>query len=296
MTSHSAEVLSPVVVAVVAAHNAPDDLPERCAALAPQVESIVIVDDGTFSVDAADYSGHPTTVIMLERNVGIAGALNAGVAAAASRGATHVLVLDQDSRVEDGYVAAALTLFTREAASGVTLVAAVPETVENERITVQRDGRPFDPIQSGQLMSVAAIEKVGPFAEDFVIDAVDSEYTLRARREGYEFSVVPDSDLEHTLGEPSPLFVFGRHLRLFGKLRYRRYHRPFRTYYMVRNGWTLWRRHRPGNAAWLIRRTAFMCVDVTFNALTAPDRGDQVRAAARGVGDALRGRMGPIRP
>lgn len=296
VSSDPAAPLSPVVVAVVAAHNAPADLPARCAELAPQVASTVIVDDGTFSVDAADYASHPTHVVSLQENRGIAGALNAGVARARSQGATHVLVLDQDSRVAPGYVAAGLDVFRAEEAAGVRLVAAVPETVENERITVLRDGRPFDPIQSGQLMSVAAIAQVGPFADDFVIDSVDSEYTLRARGAGYEFAVVPGSDLEHTLGEPSPLVLFGRHLTLLGKPRFRRYHRPFRTYYMVRNGLTLWRRHHRGNLGWLVHRTAFMLVDVSFNTLTAPDRWQQLRAGLRGLRDAARGRMGAIRP
>lgn len=295
MSSTPAAPPTPVVVAVIAAHNAPADLPIRCAELASQVDATVIVDDGTFSVDAAAYTSHPTRVVPLAENRGIAGALNAGVTQARELGATHVLVLDQDSRVAAGYVAAALQVIDFESAVGTRLAAVVPETVENERITLLRNGRPFDPIQSGQLMPVSAIEKIGPFAEDFVIDSVDSEYTLRARGAGYEFAVAPGSVLDHSLGEPSPLMILGRHLTLFGKPRFRRYHRPFRTYYMVRNGLALWRRHRRGNLAWLTHRTAFMLVDVSFNTLTAPDRWLQVRAALRGLRDAARGRMGAFR-
>jgi rhamnosyltransferase len=285
---------SPIVVAVVAAYNAPADLPVRCAALAPQVELVIIVDDGSSTVDAADYADNPTRVIPLPRNLGIAGALNAGYRAAREYGATHILVLDQDSQVEDGYVAAGLARFESELAAGVEIVSAVPETVEEERITVRRDGRPFDPIQSGQLMSVDAIDRVGPFADDFVIDSVDSEYTLRARARGFEFTVVPGSRLQHTLGEPTPLLVFGRHLRLLGKPRFSRYHQPFRTYYMVRNGLLLWRRHARGNLRWLLHRPGYMMIDVSFNALSAPDTPAQIRAITRGVRDAIANRAGPI--
>ncbi len=282
-------------MAVISAYHPPADLGARARELLEQVERVLVVDDGSATARALDFDDERVEVIDLPENRGIAGALNVGVAAARDAGATHVLILDQDSLVPEGYVALLHAGLRAKEDAGERVAAVVPATVEGDVITtIGGSDRPLDPIQSGQLLPVSAIAAIGPFGERLVIDAVDSEYTLRARRRGYELYVVPGADLGHSLGELTPLIVFGAHVSVFGRRRYWRYHAPFRTYYMVRNGLALWRLHRRGNVGWLLRRTAYLVVDVSYTSLASPDRVAQFTAVGCALRDTLRRRLGRI--
>ncbi|PZU46385.1 MAG: hypothetical protein DI566_07795 [Microbacterium sp.] len=283
-------------VAVISAYHPPSDLAGRAQELLDQVERVIVVDDGSDAVRTWEVTSSRLETIDLRQNRGIAGALNAGLERAAQLGARFALVLDQDSIVPTGYVERARAFMEGSLAAGSPVAAVAPALVEGDEISVISGGRPLDPIQSGQVILLAAFDKIGPLADDFVIDAVDSEYTLRARSAGYEIYLVPGLELGHSLGELRPLIVFGRHRRILGRQRYWRYHAPFRTYYMVRNGLLLWRRHRRGAVLWLMRRTAYLLVDVSYTSLASPDRRAQFVAAAHGFRDAVRGRSGRIAP
>lgn len=285
----------PGTIAVVSAYHPPADLGARLEALLSQVERVVVVDDGSSSARDLAFSNDRIELIELPANRGIAGALNIGIRRAEQLGATQVLVLDQDSVVPEGYVATCHADLRDAQDRGLRVAAVVPATVEGHVIsTIGVGDRPLDPIQSGQLLALSAVASIGPFDERLVIDAVDSEYTLRARRAGYELLTVPGADLGHSLGELSPLIVFGRHRSILGRPRYWRYHAPFRTYYMVRNGLALWRMHRRGNVVWLVRRTAYLVMDVTCTSIASPDRGAQFTAIRHALRDTLRRRLGRI--
>jgi rhamnosyltransferase len=284
-----------VIIAVIPAFHPPRELAKRLERLLDQVYRIVIVDDGSDSLRTLGLADDRIEVVMLNANSGIATALNTGISRARLRGATHILTLDQDSEIPNGYVAAALEVFASNEFRAIPVAAAVPAAVEGIRVTtVRHSDSARDPVQSGQLLSVVAIERIGPFAEALVIDSVDSDYTLRARSHGYDLVTVPGSHLDHNLGDPAPIMLFGKHLTLFGKKRFKRYHPPFRTYYMVRNGLVLWRFHRRGNVRWLLHRTGYMALDVVFNSITSPDRLSQFTAIGHGLKDAVTGRLGRI--
>ena len=288
---------APRTIAVISAYRPPLDLGDRCADLLEQVERIVIVDDGSHSISSLGLDHERIALIDLAENRGIAGALNIGLKRAAKNGATHLLVLDQDSVVPPGYVQALHDTMREKQSEGFAVAAVVPATVEGDRITTIGDGdRPLDPIQSGQLVLVDAVGTIGTFDERLIIDAVDSEYTLRLRAKGFDLFTAPRAELGHSLGELEPLVIGGRHVSVRGRPRYWRYHAPFRTYYMVRNGLSLWRMHRRGNVGWLLRRTAYLVVDVTYTSLAAPDRRAQFTAIGHALRDVLRRRLGRIPP
>jgi rhamnosyltransferase len=159
---------------------------------------------------------------------------------------------------------------------------------------MDRDGHPFDPIQAGQVVRLDVFDRVGPFDESLFIDAVDSEYTLRAWRAGYRYVLVPDSDIGHELGTLVPLMFLGRHLVLGGRPRHLLYHAPFRTYYMVRNSVVLSRRYGRERASWTWRRTRLLSSMIIGGLLVAGDRRAQLVALYRGIRDGRAGIGGRI--
>jgi rhamnosyltransferase len=282
------------VVAVIPVYRAPDDLPDRVRRLATQVSHVVLVDDGSGSLPLA---GVDVEQIPLANNDGIAHALNIGIERARQLGATRVLTLDQDSAVPEGYVDELSRVIRSAEGRGVKVAAAVPAAAGGAKVLRTGDrmtAAPFDPIQSGQLLPVSTLDDVGPFAEDLFIDAVDSDFWLRADLRGYSFVVAESAEIEHGLGELRPVRVFGRHLVLGGRPRHVLYHSPFRTYYMVRNSALLHRRYGKSRRSWIRLRRRKMTEMVLGCIALSDDRGAQLRAVRAGFRDARRGALGKI--
>ncbi|UGS28089.1 glycosyltransferase [Microbacterium resistens] len=291
MTQSTTDV---VVSAVIPTFRAPEALRERVPELLAQVQTVILVDDGTATTSALGIDDPRVEVIELPENGGIARALNVGFDAARTRGATHVLTLDQDSWIPEGYVERALRALSDAIRRGEEPVGAVPSSAGGTRVVLDREGVPFDPIQAGQLVRMDVFDRLGGFDETLFIDAVDSEYTLRAWQHGSRYVLVPDSDIGHELGTLVPLTVFGRRLVLGGRPRHLLYHAPFRTYYMVRNSVVLARRYGRERRAWTRRRTRLLTSMILGGLLVAGDRRAQLLALREGIRDGRAGVGGRI--
>ena len=58
-------------------------------------------------------------------------------------------------------------------------------------------------ISSGSLLALAVYEQIGPFRDEFFIDHVDTEYCLRARRQGFRILQTRRPSMSHTVGAPT---------------------------------------------------------------------------------------------
>jgi len=281
------------VVAVIPVYRPPADFSDRVKELRTQVDDVVLVDDGSGTLPLAALDDVHILQISLPENAGIATALNAGMVVAEERGATHLLTLDQDSTVPPGYVELLVRAADR---AGSPLTVAVPASAGGAAVLRDVDGTPapFDPIQSGQLLTAEVWHRVGPFDESLFIDAVDSDFWFRALQTGISFVVVPEAHIDHGLGELRPIRILGRHLTLGGRPRHVLYHSPFRTYYMVRNSYVMHRRYVHAHRARLIKRDWKMFEMVFGCLLLSDDRGLQWRAIRAGLRDARRGSLGKI--
>lgn len=300
------------VTAVVVTYQ-PDvaALRELLDAVAPQVGSIVVVDNGSADATLADLSAavHAVggSVVPLGANFGIATAQNRGVDRAREAGATAVLLLDQDSVPAPDMVTVLERALAAPAPDGrpVGAVGAVarddrdgepPFVYAAQRFGPRRVDLPAEPgtrvevaflIASGCLVDVRALDAVGPMREDFFIDHVDLEWGVRARRAGWVLYAVVGADLRHELGD-DPRPVPGRdrtvHVQSVG-----------RNYFMTRNTLLLVRSPllptawRWGYLWWITKYTAYYVVAV------APRR-RRVPLLVRGLWDGALGRSGPMPP
>jgi GT2 family glycosyltransferase len=196
--------------------------------------------------------------LRLAQNLGFAGGCNAGMRAALASGADYVFLLNNDALVEPGTIAALQT-----ALDGNTQIAAASPKVyydTGERV-IQSVGLRVDP-DSGQarmlgsnehdrgqhdqvaerdalfgcamLIRRQAWEQIGEFWEPFFSYAEETDWCLRARRQGWRLLYVPEAVVLHrtssSLGWDSPLKVY---LIARNQLYLRRRHR--------RGGWRSWR-------------------------------------------------------
>lgn len=293
------------VVAVLSAFRPEPALVERCAALAPQVARVIVVDDGSGPAAEPVLAGLEQAGVLVLRqpeNRGIGAAMNRGIEAAREVGIEFVVTFDQDSSVPEGFIAALVDEYDTRAAEGLRVGMVAPEFFSATPQTRMEQGRGFleayAPIQSGLLMPLSAVDELGPQREDYFIDLVDTEYYLRARRAGLEAVCVPGLVLPHGFGHRLYLHFFGRRLRKrSGRPRMVAVSSPFRYYYRARNRVVLNREYAADPAGASLKRDARrdLLLDFAVALYSARGRLALLSVMRAGFRDGRRGVMGRMR-
>lgn len=243
----------------------------------------------------------------LGSNMGVAKAINVGIEAARATGADHVLLSDQDSVPAADMVAALMAVLDQYRAASPPVGAVGPlfrDEVTGTVLPVQVsiEGKffyghtmpgPEKPvvealslITSGSLIPLAVIDDVGPMREDLFIDYVDIEWCHRARSKGWAMLVAWRARMQHRMGD-SQLRVW------YMGWRQESAYGPDRVYYRVRNFIALCR--MPWIASrWKLRNAWYMAGVVYSQVVFGPTRVACLRSAFRGLGDGLKGRLGPL--
>jgi rhamnosyltransferase len=275
--------------AIVVTFNPDARLAGNLAAIARQVDRVVVVDNGSTGPlpdePAAEW-------IRLGENLGIAAALNRGVARAAALGYRWVLTMDQDSRVHPGLLAGLIDVYAAcPFRDEVAVLAANFTDVARNRLFVgfPSIGRPFVEqavaITSGSLVRLDAIHDAGAFRDDYFIDFVDHEFCLRLRRRGWRIVYSRRPLLDHAIGDPV------RH-ELAGLKPATSNHSALRRYYITRNRLvTSWNYFDTEPRAVVTDLWRFVGEAVVL-VLLEQNRWQKVRAILAGIQDAVRGRMG----
>lgn len=157
---------------------------------------------------------------------------------------THVVILDQDSRVPTQYIPQIISYFQSInhevgylAALGPTIIQKYTQEVYQSAIFRDQYLTPQfikrnEIIASGACISIEAFRNVGLEDERLFIDFVDSEWCFRAWNKGWKCGITPCLQLKHMVGRGE--LHIGSHIISLSA--------PFRYYYQYRNLLLLWRR------------------------------------------------------
>lgn len=297
----------PLIFAIAVTHRPDLGLLARVLqACRRQVSGLLVVDNGS-PLEQRRLMGAMAreldfALVELDKNQGIAAAQNRGIALARGAGASHVLLLDQDSVPAENMVSRLLAGL-QQAQVGSPVAAVGPRLVDRRsgvstpfvrigmlgvrRLTCAKReaGQCHETdflVASGALIPLAVLDAVGPMEDGLFIDNVDLEWCFRARAQGYRLLGVCDAVLEHSVGDQV--------VQVAGRALYR--HGPLRQYYIMRNRILLYRRaYSPW--AWVLQDFARMLVKVVLFGLVFTPRRENLRMMARGLRDGLRGRGGP---
>lgn len=236
-------------------------------------------------------------VQVLERNVGLAAAMNIGLAWVRDAGYGYALLFDQDSQVpatffadmHAAYIEADRLCDHRVAAVGPRIVSPVNNRAmpfklfsrwfrrSDLRVSgTQRLYRADFLISSGCMLSLAALEQIGPMRESYFIDNVDLEWCFRARSQGYQLVGTDMTVLHHSIGVASdnPLVKRGWVVS----------HSPLRSYYSTRNRFALYREpYAP--LGWKLRDFPRFVLKTLWLLLCSPQRVEYWREIRRGLAD-----------
>lgn len=278
-------------VAAVVVCYLPDEreLSANLAALEPQVDWVILVNNGPIKIN----SELVTEEISFGENLGVATAQNAGIKKAMALNADAVLLLDQDSRLYDGAVTQLQTALASD--SSLAAVGLVYRERHTQRICSFYNVRWWGQqrfsgaelaagevravdflIASGSLILISKLTDIGLMREDFFIDYIDTEWCIRAVKQGYQLAAVGGEMMSHALGDDADT-----------SMGIRRYP-PDRQYYFFRNGVRLMLdRMTPPRWKWVLfqkvlHRLIALPVGTNGSVLSA------IRLSARGLRDGIR--------
>lgn len=269
--------------AVVVLYNPGEDVRDNIETYLPFVDRLVAADNSTGPNEtvASIGSEEKVDVIDMGGNMGIAAALNAGCERLAGLGYDIALTMDQDSKfplAQAPEIAAEVErLIDDYAIVGLNFNAT---SHGEEEITVPRYW-----LTSGNFLSLAAFERVGGFNEDLFIDYVDIEFDHRLSEAGMKLCYLNGYSLEHKIGNPIPI-------RLFGRTFYAMNEPPIRCYYRYRNSRYLYGTDKD---FYRDKYRSEILVNIPKVLLFEPDKKRKMQMIRRGLRDGARGILGPFK-
>ena len=294
------------VVAVVVTYQPSLESLAGIRSLERQSAHVLVVDNGSGDGSAAFFKsleGGKAEVVRLGRNLGIGAAHNAGIARARELGAARVLLMDQDSVPEDDMVARLLEA-ERDLVSKGEKLGAVGPVFHDQRVGKSWpfyrltalgmrgytcDGGDFVAcdflISSGTLARMQVLDDVGGMNEGYFLEHVDTEWSLRARAQGYKLFGACKARMLHSLGDSAvPVPFLGRRVQVY---------QPYRHYYLFRNAVLLWReRHAP--LPWKLNEAQRLLKRLVYFSLMVAPRAARLRYMLLGFWHGLLRRVGPL--
>ncbi len=293
---------SPACAIVVSFHPDLPELTQLLEQLDRNACDFLLVDNASPNQAAlselARRLSHHRGVLALEHNIGQAAALNLGLARARELGYGLAFLFDQDSGIDDDFCQRMLDAWGAAVAHSPQPVAAigprlvVPET--GRRIPFRRFDSAFDRrelplaghagllragflITSGCLLSLSALDAIGPMREDYFIDNVDLEWCFRALDRGHLLYGTDLARLHHRIGLASNSVLVRKGWVVE--------HGAHRFYYSTRNRLHLHRQpHAP--SAWVAKDRVRFALKTLYLLLTSTQRRAYWVSLQRAIRDA----------
>jgi len=280
------EVKKNMVCCVVVTFNPDTALLDLIKTIEKQVDKIIIVDNnsGRDGLDALRKLDNNNNIFIYnEENFGIAKALNQGVGKAQEMEYNWVITFDQDSKLFSNLVQILCNvhaLYPNKQDIGAIGINILKENgsksyrVSSTDAYLEKDYL----ITSGCLLSVEAFALIGGFREDFFIDNVDLEYSLRLRKYGKKLLISSECGMYHDPGAPKSRTVFG--IKFVSSN-----HNSFRRYYMARNHILLCRGYLFQNPYFITKATFFFVIALVRMVLVDDDRVPKIISSIKGLID-----------
>jgi len=240
-----------IITAIIILYNQNQAVFEKLVdSLINQVDQIILVDNSdqnsyqeTMWVWLNEYNNKKISYINLKGNYGIAYAQNKGIENARFLNSDFIILMDQDSIPPFNMVKTLVSTYVSLETEGIQVATVGPsfideKTLEKSKIVNYKlfHRTRIEPqhgevlkadaiIASGSVIRLSIIDKIGLMRDELFIDAVDTEWCLRAKRLGYATSIDSSVSMKHNLGDS--YFKFLKYKVLL--------HSDFRNYFIVRN-------------------------------------------------------------
>lgn len=286
------------ICAIIITWNSGSDIYRSLPAIAPQVNEVVIVDNGSrqdqLNILKEAVKRFPNAcIIQNPKNKGIANAINRGTEYALEKGYEWVITLDDAAKPEKNLMKKLFSAYASLLPQDQEKTAIIAPNYSNLKGPVYAKGPVYfteTAVQTGQLIKTTIWKKVGGYKEDLFITWVDHEFCFRVLAAGYKTLLVPSAMLEETAG-PKPIVksLFGRKFVVPNYSANRYYYTYRNSVYVYKNYWRLVPRWLFGN---LLSDISSFGKIVLFE----DQKLKKIAFIARGYFDGLRGKFGELAP
>jgi rhamnosyltransferase len=268
-----------------------------------QVDRVILIDNSSTKFDTTLFSyTSKIDYYFLNSNYGIAYAQNFAFEIAIKEGMEFAILLDQDStptrdlvntltrEMSDASVIAAGSIYHDSRSDTFSYFVTEEHGIPGKWLLI--DPPPFSSIEvahlisSGTMIKLAYLPEVGGMKTNYFIDLVDTEWSFRARSNGYKIIGVPNARLEHTLGdEVHSIWFFGR--------RQISYHSPLRDYYIYRNS-LLMLQEKSISLRWKLHFLWRLLQRLVYFVTIAPDRLERLNKIFLGIKHGMKNTSGKL--
>lgn len=209
-----------------------DRLSDNLSAISPQLNEIVIFDNGSefqSVIRKRIQNYHNVKLISSDKNIGIAAALNRLMEYGEKKNYIWMLTLDQDSVCNCNYITSIQSYLYIKPNIGIVAPVIIDRNIGVIGHNPVKEYACVNTcITSGAVINIKIWKKVGKYDESMFIDSVDFEFCYRVRKNGYKVIQIRDAQLLHEIGQSEHRkFLFWK-VTVSG-------HSAFRKYYIARN-------------------------------------------------------------
>jgi len=285
--------------AVLTTFNPDEGLSVRIDRIIKQVNEVVIIDNHSndlglsILIDMASKKG--LHFIYNKANLGIASALNQGIRWAKEKNYRYVVMLDQDSVIDDDMVQKLYESYenlSRKERIAIVGSNYIDPISKRALLEVRfRDKQPFIEVKtvitSGSFMSLSTFQEIGPFRDEFFVDFVDIEYCLRARAKGIKIMLLSKPVMQHSIGAVTTHRLLWRDTGSSN-------HSPIRRYYMARNHVVLAKEYLFTDPVWTVQSLYSRLKSIILMCLFENNKLLKMKYTALGIVDGLRSNFNRI--
>ena len=186
--------------------------------------------DNTDGIDNSDMLPNDKKIVYIteKENKGIAYSMNVCAKKAIEDGYTHLLTLDQDSKMNSDIVDKMLDFLKNTKEDRIGLISPYQDINLDEDIPDLEYEDQVEMMTSGNIIDLKAYEEIGGFKSWLFIDCVDTDYCMNLHRHGYKVLRLNKVIMKHSLGNIVVHHLFGKNYPCSN-------HNPIRRYYIARN-------------------------------------------------------------
>lgn len=298
-----------LVLGIVVTYN-PDlaVLVQQLESLVPQLDCIYIIDNGSHNskfiveIICKFECSNKIKYLGLIENIGLAAAQNIGINRAKEISASHIVLFDQDSLLENEFINGLLACEKELLGQGVSVAAIGPSFYDPttgadypatiycgpfiKRVNFDDEDylEATFIIASGCMIRMDILDQTGLMCEELFVDYIDVEWCLRAKSKGLPVYITKKARMAHTVGDKR-ISVFGRTMSVHG---------PIRRYYLIRNSFMMLRKNYIP-FGYKVREVTFNFLRFLIGLSQSENKSAFLYYSYRGLVDGIKGRFGPFK-
>lgn len=219
-------------IAVIVLFNPDIFLKEGINNLLPQIDHLFVIANDNISINKRPFLKSQNISYFRKHNIGLARALNLGIKKALKLKYNWCLLLDQDTMIVQNFIHHISVSFNKiENKSIVGMLVPNYEDIGTHTKFYKSKENIFEvncAITSGSLIALNLIKNIGLMNQDFFIEGIDTDFSLRLRKCGYKIYGIKKVLMFHSAGETSKE-------KFFGKVFLVTNHEAYRYFFQYRN-------------------------------------------------------------